>query len=154
MSTAFLHAFGAYLPDRIVTNAEIAARLGRTPDWIENASGIRERRWAAPENSVADLAVAAAQDCLERAGIEASALGLVVFFLTGSSAGVFSASAGAAFSFGFSLVSCRAREIPAAANSRAQSTSKDCRMNTPCENYRDVKKPPGWILRELYARSV
>ena len=78
MSTAFLHAFGAHLPDRVVTNAEIAARLGRTPDWIENASGIRERRWAAPETSIADLAVAAAQDCLERAGIDASTLGLVI----------------------------------------------------------------------------
>ena len=54
MSTAFLHAFGAHLPDRVVTNAEIAARLGRTPDWIESASGIRERRWP-PGNRVADL---------------------------------------------------------------------------------------------------
>ena len=78
MSTAFLHAFGAHLPERVVSNAEIAARLGRAPDWIENASGIRERRWAGAETSVADLAVAAAQDCLQRAGIEASALGLVI----------------------------------------------------------------------------
>jgi 3-oxoacyl-[acyl-carrier-protein] synthase-3 len=78
VSTAFLHAFGAHLPDRVVSNAEIAARLGRTADWIENASGIRERRWAGSESSVADLAVAAAQDCLQRAGIEASTLGLVM----------------------------------------------------------------------------
>jgi 3-oxoacyl-[acyl-carrier-protein] synthase-3 len=78
VSTAFLHAFGAHLPDRVVTNAEIAARLGRTADWIESASGIRERRWAASETSVADLAVSAAQDCLQRAGIEASTLGLVI----------------------------------------------------------------------------
>ena len=78
MSTAFLHAFGAHLPDCVVTNEELAARLGRTADWIENASGIRERRWAASESSVADLAVLAAQDCLQRAGIEASALGLVM----------------------------------------------------------------------------
>jgi 3-oxoacyl-[acyl-carrier-protein] synthase-3 len=78
VSTAFLHAFGAHLPDRVVTNAEIAARLGRTAEWIENASGIRERRWAASESSVADLAVAAAQDCLQRAGIEPSTLGLVM----------------------------------------------------------------------------
>src|SRR5579863_37942 len=77
-ATAFLHAFGAHVPDRVVTNAEIAVRIGRTADWIENASGIRERRWAAPESSVADLAVTAAQDCLQRAGIEASTLGLVM----------------------------------------------------------------------------
>lgn len=77
-TTAFLHAFGAYLPDHVVTNAEIAARIGRTADWIENASGISERRWSAPETTVADLAVAAAQDCLQRADIEASKLGLVM----------------------------------------------------------------------------
>ena len=62
--TAYLHGFGKHLPERVVTNAEIAARIGRTADWIESASGIRERRWAAPETSVADLAVAAAENCL------------------------------------------------------------------------------------------
>ena len=67
-----------HLPERVVTNEEIAARVGRTAEWIESASGIRERRWAAAETSVADLAVAAAHDCLARAGIEASALGLII----------------------------------------------------------------------------
>ena len=61
---AYLHGFGAYLPERIVTNAELAGRLGRTAEWIESASGIRERRWATAETSVADLAVAAAEKCL------------------------------------------------------------------------------------------
>jgi 3-oxoacyl-[acyl-carrier-protein] synthase III len=75
---SFLHAFGCHLPERVVTNTEIAARVGRTAKWIESASGIRERRWAAAETTVADLAVAAAEDCLSRAGIEASALGLIV----------------------------------------------------------------------------
>jgi 3-oxoacyl-[acyl-carrier-protein] synthase-3 len=76
--SSFLHAFGCNVPERVVTNAEIAARVGRTAEWIESASGIRERRWAAAESTVADLAVAAAQDCLAQAGIEASALGLMV----------------------------------------------------------------------------
>lgn len=75
---AFLHAFGSHLPEGVVTNREMAARVGCTEEWIENASGIRERRWAAEETSVADLAVAAAQDCLAAAGIEASALGLIL----------------------------------------------------------------------------
>ena len=76
--SSYLHAFGCHMPERVVTNAEIAARVGRTAEWIESASGIRERRWAAAETTVADLAVAAAEDCLARAGIEASALGLIV----------------------------------------------------------------------------
>jgi 3-oxoacyl-[acyl-carrier-protein] synthase-3 len=69
---AFLHGFGMHLPDRVVTNAEMAARVERTAGWIEGASGIRERRWATPETSVADLAIAAAHDCLARTGVEAA----------------------------------------------------------------------------------
>ena len=50
--SAYLHAFGAYLPDRVVTNAELAGRLGCSEEWIEKASGIRERRWAGAERGV------------------------------------------------------------------------------------------------------
>jgi len=75
---AFLHSFGAHLPERIVTNEEIGARVGKSPEWIESVSGIRERRWAAAETSVADLAVEAARDCLRDAGVEASSLGMIV----------------------------------------------------------------------------
>jgi 3-oxoacyl-[acyl-carrier-protein] synthase-3 len=76
--SAFLHAFGAHLPERVVSNAELAERVGCTAEWIENVSGIRERRWAAHETTVADLAVAAAGDCLSRAGIQASGVGLLI----------------------------------------------------------------------------
>jgi 3-oxoacyl-[acyl-carrier-protein] synthase III len=75
---AFLHAFGADLPERIVGNEEIGARVGKTPAWIESVSGIRERRWAAAHTSVADLAVASAQDCLRNAGVQASSLGMII----------------------------------------------------------------------------
>jgi 3-oxoacyl-[acyl-carrier-protein] synthase-3 len=62
--SAYLHRFGRYLPERVVTNAELAARLDRTAEWIENASGIRERRYAAADESIAEMAVRAAEDCL------------------------------------------------------------------------------------------
>ena len=75
---AYLHAFGAYLPERVVSNDEMAARVGKTAAWIEGVSGIRERRWAAPETSVVDLAVAAAEDCLRQGGVEARSLGMVM----------------------------------------------------------------------------
>lgn len=74
---SYIHAFGAHLPPRVVANAELATELGCTPEWIENVSGIRERRWAS-EETVADLAVAAARDCLRKAGVEASQLGLLI----------------------------------------------------------------------------
>jgi 3-oxoacyl-[acyl-carrier-protein] synthase-3 len=75
---AYLHAFGSYLPERVVTNADLAARLGCESGWIESVSGIRERRWAPPGTSIADMAVAAAEDCLRSAAREASSVGMLI----------------------------------------------------------------------------
>src|SRR5437868_15257779 len=75
---AFLHGFGMHVPGRVVTNDEMAERIGRTAEWIEGASGIRERRWAAAETSVADLAFAAAADCLQKSGVAGSSLGMLI----------------------------------------------------------------------------
>ncbi len=75
---AFLRAFGAYLPERVVPNAEFAARLGVEDEWIVQMSGIEQRRFAAETETVIDMGVRAAQACLERAGVAASTIGLVV----------------------------------------------------------------------------
>jgi len=75
---AFLRAFGAYLPSRVVTNEMLAARLGVEPDWIVSVSGIRERRYAGEQETVADMAVKAARDCLTRAGTDQSRIGLLI----------------------------------------------------------------------------
>jgi 3-oxoacyl-[acyl-carrier-protein] synthase-3 len=75
---AVLRAFGAYLPTRIVPNQELGSRLNRTPDWILDVSGIEERRYAAEDESVADMAVAAATECLERAGMTAANIGMFI----------------------------------------------------------------------------
>ncbi len=42
-----IHGFGRYLPERVVTNAELAATIGRDAEWILQSSGIEERRVAA-----------------------------------------------------------------------------------------------------------
>ncbi len=70
--------FGAYLPARIVSNAELATQLRCEPDWILNVSGIEERRYAASEETVASMGVAAGQQCLERAGTKAADIGLLL----------------------------------------------------------------------------
>jgi 3-oxoacyl-[acyl-carrier-protein] synthase III len=75
---AAILGFGAYLPARIVTNAELAARLNCEPNWILDVSGIEERRYAASEESVASMAASAAEQCLERAGIKASEVGMIL----------------------------------------------------------------------------
>lgn len=63
---AYLEAFGAYLPPRIVSNAELAAKIECDPNWIRQASGIAERRYADEDCSVADMAVKASAACLEQ----------------------------------------------------------------------------------------
>jgi 3-oxoacyl-[acyl-carrier-protein] synthase-3 len=75
---AFLQAFGAYLPSRVVDNHELAAETGVDAEWILRATGIAERRFAAADESVATLGVRAARNCLENAGVLARDIGLLL----------------------------------------------------------------------------
>jgi 3-oxoacyl-[acyl-carrier-protein] synthase-3 len=61
---AYLRALGRYVPARVVDNVELAAVTGAAPEWILEATGIRERRNAAPEETVVSMGVAAARECL------------------------------------------------------------------------------------------
>ncbi len=65
---AFVGACSAYLPARIVDNTEMAAATGTDAEWIARTSGIETRRYAADDESVIDMAVAAASACLRKAG--------------------------------------------------------------------------------------
>ena len=75
---ASILGFGAYLPAQVVTSEALAAELGVELSWILAACGIRERRYAAPDESVVDLAENAARSCLEAAAIPAGSLGGIV----------------------------------------------------------------------------
>ena len=75
---SFLLGFGKCLPERRVGNDELAAELGVDPAWIVQACGIEERRYAAEEQTIVDLGVATAQECLEHAGVPASDVGLLL----------------------------------------------------------------------------
>ncbi|SFS04195.1 3-oxoacyl-[acyl-carrier-protein] synthase-3 [Granulicella pectinivorans] len=75
---AFLRAFGSSLPERIVTNEELAPQLGVSPDWIFSQSGIRQRRYACTDETVATLGHRAAQQCLEKAALKAEDLGMIL----------------------------------------------------------------------------
>ena len=72
-----IRSFGRYLPEQVLTNDELAGKLGCTPEWIYEVSGIEERR-VAKEQRVASLAVHAAQDCLDRGGVSAADVKLVI----------------------------------------------------------------------------
>jgi 3-oxoacyl-[acyl-carrier-protein] synthase-3 len=69
---------GAYLPERIVTNDELAARLDTSDAWIRQRTGIGERHIAAAGEVTSDLAFYAAHQALERAGMNGNDLDLIV----------------------------------------------------------------------------
>jgi 3-oxoacyl-[acyl-carrier-protein] synthase-3 len=73
-----LLALGHYAPERRVTNAEIEARLGLEAGWIERRTGIRERRFAANGEALSDMAVAAGEMALSRAGFDPKRIGLLI----------------------------------------------------------------------------
>lgn len=75
---AVVSGTGSYLPDRVVTSAELGPRIGVAPDWIFTKTAIRERRVAAAEESTSDLAAEAARRALLSARLSASDIDLIV----------------------------------------------------------------------------
>jgi len=73
---------GSYLPDRVVSNQEVAVPLQLTADRIERLTGIRERRWAADREATSDLAIQAGQRALEAAGCPATSVDMIIVSTT------------------------------------------------------------------------
>jgi 3-oxoacyl-[acyl-carrier-protein] synthase III len=69
---------GGYLPEQILTNQDLAARLDTSDEWIRQRTGIGERHIAAPGELTSDLATAAARRALDRAGMSGNDLDLIV----------------------------------------------------------------------------
>jgi 3-oxoacyl-[acyl-carrier-protein] synthase-3 len=75
---AGIAALGRAVPEQRIATAEIAARLGVEPDWIVTRTGVRERRRARADQSLAALAADAGSQALQRAGVDAADLDLVL----------------------------------------------------------------------------
>ncbi len=75
---AAILGLGAYRPSRVVPNSEIVGRIDSTDEWVQQRSGIKERRWATDEETVQSMSVAASRLALERAGITAAQVDCVV----------------------------------------------------------------------------
>jgi 3-oxoacyl-[acyl-carrier-protein] synthase-3 len=73
---------GAYLPQKIITNADLAARLNTSDDWIAQRTGIRQRHVAADGEFTSDLATAAAEAALKQAGMSGADIDLLVLATT------------------------------------------------------------------------
>ncbi|GAB3036549.1 MULTISPECIES: beta-ketoacyl-ACP synthase III [Oleiagrimonas] len=71
-------ATGSALPERTVTNADLEKLVETSDEWIRTRTGIRERRVANAEETTGELGYRAALQALERAGVKASELDLIV----------------------------------------------------------------------------
>ena len=69
---------GSYLPEQVVTNAQLAARIDTSDEWIVQRTGIRERHIAAEGEFTSHLAIKAAQAALSDAGVDAQSIELIV----------------------------------------------------------------------------
>ncbi|WP_229324436.1 3-oxoacyl-ACP synthase III family protein [Streptomyces sp. UNOC14_S4] len=69
---------GSYLPGHVVTNDEVGGPAGVDDAWIQQKTGILARRYAKPDEATSDLAVIAGRAALERAGVRAADLSLIL----------------------------------------------------------------------------
>ena len=69
---------GSYLPEKILTNAELAVKVETSDEWIVSRTGIKERRIAAENERTSDMATAAAKLALEQAGLAAEDIELII----------------------------------------------------------------------------
>lgn len=70
---------GSFVPARVVTNDDLAQMMDTSDEWIQQRSGIRTRHWVEGDTTTSELAAHASREALEMAGMDASALDLIVF---------------------------------------------------------------------------
>jgi 3-oxoacyl-[acyl-carrier-protein] synthase-3 len=75
---AVIKGIGSYLPENRVTNADMAARVDTSDEWITERTGIKQRYFAAPHETCAFIATAAARGALEMAGVEPGTVGAIL----------------------------------------------------------------------------
>ncbi len=82
MKHARIAGTGSYLPEKVVTNDDLARSMDTSDEWIRERTGIRRRHIAADGETTSSIAVAAARRAIEAAGIEPRAIDLIVVATT------------------------------------------------------------------------
>ena len=79
---AVIRGCGAYLPEKVLTNDDLAGMVDTSDEWVRERTGIRERHVAGENERTSDLAVAAAKAALEMAGLQPNDIDLIVVATT------------------------------------------------------------------------
>ena len=77
-NNAYIRSVGRFLPERRLTNQDLEKMVDTTDEWILSRTGIRERRILEPGLGNSYMAIRAARDCLERAGVEAAEVDAII----------------------------------------------------------------------------
>jgi len=75
---AGITALGRYVPERVVTNADLEKIVATSDEWIRTRTGIHERHYVEPGTPTSELALRAAKEALEKRGIAPSELDLII----------------------------------------------------------------------------
>ncbi len=75
---AAFRSIGAYVPEKVLTNNDLAKMVDTTDEWITKRTGIKERRIAADNETTSDMAVNAAEIAIERSGLKKSDIDMIV----------------------------------------------------------------------------
>ncbi len=75
---ATILGIGSYRPARVIPNSEVIEAIDSSDEWIQQRSGIKQRRWANDEETVQMMSVAASRKALEHAGVDAAQIDAVV----------------------------------------------------------------------------
>ena len=78
LNSAGILGLGSYVPEKILTNADIEKLVDTNDEWITERTGIKERRICAPEQATSDLSLIAAQRALEDANVSAEELDMII----------------------------------------------------------------------------
>jgi len=76
---SYIKGLGHYLPDRVVTNDELSSYMDTTDEWIQERTGIKERRYAEKGVGPSDLAIPATEQALKAAGLTVSDIDFIIF---------------------------------------------------------------------------
>ena len=79
MPNPYISGTGFYLPPRIVTNDELSSYMDTTDEWIQERTGIKERRYVEKGVGPSDLAIPATEQALEAAGLTVSDIDFIIF---------------------------------------------------------------------------
>lgn len=79
MQTSRIIGVGSYVPENVFTNFDLEEKLNTSDEWIQQRTGIVERRWVSKDQSTSDLALKASEQAIANAGIDKSEIDMIVF---------------------------------------------------------------------------